>query len=71
VVGSFYQRVENLYFLPGASNLRGFTTYDDWNVRPFPPEFNVPVTPGTYTMTIETEIDGRLLVASGPFQVTS
>ena len=70
VVGNSYQKVEDLYFLPGAANLRGFTSYDDWNVRSFPPEFNVPVTPGMYTIAIETEVDGRLLMASGPFHVT-
>jgi hypothetical protein len=70
VVGNSYQRVEDLYFLPGAASLRGFTSFDDWNVRSFPPEFNVPVTPGMYTITISAEVDGRLLMAGGPFQVT-
>ena len=71
IVGNFSQRVPDLYFLSGVQTLRGFTSYDGWNAATHPPQFDVPISPGTYRVSVSTEIDGEVLTASGQFQVTS
>jgi len=71
VVGNFSQSVETL-FLPdqaSASNLRSFTTYLGWNVASHPPNYNTTVTPGNYSMTVESEVGSTFLSAQGAFQV--
>ena len=72
VVSNFSQRQDNLFFLGGttaAGLLRGFSSDDGWNATPHPPEFTVPVTPGTYTVTVVSTVDGRTLTASDVVQV--
>lgn len=72
VVGNFSQSVETL-FLPdqaSAATLRGFTTYLGWNAESHPPDYNTTVTPGTYSMTVESEVGGTFLSAQSTFQVT-
>lgn len=72
IVSNFSQRQPNLFFLGGrsaSSLLRGFSSDDGWNANPHPPEFTVPVTPGTYTATVKCTIGGRTLMASGVVQV--
>jgi len=74
IVSNFSQRQPNLYFLGGsaaASLLRGFSSDNGWNANPHPPEFTVPVAPGTYTVTVTSMVGGRTLMASGVVQVVS
>ena len=72
IVSNFSQRQPDLFFLGGsaaASLLRGYSSDDGWNANPHPPEFTVPVTPGTYTVTVKSTIGGRTLMARGVVQV--
>jgi len=71
VVGNFSQGVGTL-FLPdqaSAANLRGLTTYLGWNAESHPPDYNATVTPGYYSMTVESEVGSTFLSAQGAFQV--
>jgi hypothetical protein len=74
VVSNFSGRQPNLYFLGGRAAtglLRGFSSDNDWNANPHPPEFTVPVTPGNYTVTVTSIVGGRTLMASDVVQVVS
>jgi hypothetical protein len=72
VVSNFSQRQPNLFFLGGRAAtglLRGFSSDGGWNATPHPPEFTVPVTPGTYAVKVESTIGGRTYAAIEVVQV--